>query len=252
MKQEAELKAAQYLSSAVVAVIPAYNEEKFIGQTVREARKYAGEVIVVDDGSYDRTAEIACGSGAQVLKHNANRGYGDAIKTCIKAALHTRAQVAVTIDGDGQHNPGEIPAVASPVLEGRADIVIGSRFLGSKTNLPAYRRFGIKVITILYNLGSKSWISDAQSGFRAYSRKALEALRPLDRGMGISVELILEARDKDLKIHEVPISCLFHEHSSTINPVRHGLSVTVLVLKLRAKRFIYRLLGKRLIKRQEN
>ena len=241
----------QVKSSGVVAIIPAFNEEKYIGQIVRAASKYVGEVIVIDDGSSDRTANIARANGARVLEHGINRGYGGAIKTCMESALQSGAPVAVTIDGDGQHDPEEIPVVVLPVIEERADIVIGSRFLGGNTNIPYYRRFGIKVITLLCNLGSKYWITDAQSGFRAYSRKVLETVRPSDRGMGISVEIVLNARDMGMKILEVPVSCLYHENSSSINPVKHGLSVAMLVIRLRVKRFIHRLLGK-LIKHKSN
>jgi glycosyltransferase involved in cell wall biosynthesis len=117
---------------AVVAVIPAYNEERFIGSVVLRARQYADTVIVVDDGSTDATGEIAAAAGVIVVRHESNRGKGAALNTGFHRARALGAAAVVTLDGDGQHRGDELAVLAEPVLSGQADIVVGSRFLGSR------------------------------------------------------------------------------------------------------------------------
>ena len=159
----------------IIACIPAYNEEKTIAKIILQARKYVERVIVCDDGSTDMTAEIAEAVGAEVIKHKINKGYGAAIKDLLVKADILSPDVVVTMDADGQHDPSYIPQLIKPILEKKADIVIGSRFL-QRTQIPIYRKVGIKVITALYNLATKHGITDAQSGFRAYSRNALQVI----------------------------------------------------------------------------
>jgi len=218
----------------IIAAIPAYNEAKYIGQVVRQTKKYVHQVIVVDDGSTDETAKEAKTAGAAVIRHEINQNYGGAIKSCFKAARKLAADILVTIDGDGQHNATEIPLLITPVIKGEADIVIGSRFLNGHNGIPRYRKFGIDVITWLYNFGSSVKLSDTQSGFRVYNKKALESITYLqDNKMAISVETIVKARKANLVMREVPISCKYHAQSSTLNPVTHGLSVALAAVKYR-------------------
>jgi glycosyltransferase involved in cell wall biosynthesis len=212
----------------IIAAIPAYNEEKYIGEVVRRARKYVHQVVVIDDGSTDRTAAVAEAAGAKVVRHELNKNYGGAIKSCFAVARKMKADILVTFDGDGQHKPEDIPVVIKPILEGKYDLVIGSRFLNDNNKIPRYRRFGIDVITWLYNVGAKYKVTDAQSGFRAYSKKAIMALQSLkDDQMAISVETLIKARKHQLSISEVPITCIYHGEGSTLNPIKHGLSVAL-------------------------
>jgi glycosyltransferase involved in cell wall biosynthesis len=228
----------------IIAAIPAYNEEQFIADIVRKAKKFVDEVIVVDDGSTDKTARIAKASGAAVIGHKVRRGAGGATKSCFEAAKARGADVLVTLDGDGQHEPADIALVLKPVLEGEADVVVGSRFLGGQGNMPLYRKFGINVITFLYNFGSRVKVSDAQSCFRAYGRRALHLLTVTEPGFSFSVELLEQARQRGLTISEVPISCVYHPDSHSSNPVIHGLGVALTVLKLRLGRLFRRLVRK--------
>jgi glycosyltransferase involved in cell wall biosynthesis len=204
---------------------------------------------VVDDGSHDGTAEAAKAAGAIVINHEARRGAGAATRTGFQAANQGNADILVTLDGDGQHNPDELPQVLEPILNGEADLVIGSRFLQptkstqqtqqtlstQQTNIPRYRKFGIKVITWLYNLGSKTKVSDSQSCFRAHNRKLIDAVNITEDGFGFSVQVLIQARQKAFIMKEVPISCSYHSEGSTMNPVRHGLGVAFTVVKLRLK-----------------
>ena len=136
------------------------------------------------------------------------------------------------MDGDGQHNPDEIPALLAPVLEGKADLVIGSRFL-SATKVPRHRKLGIDIITWLYNVGHKDKIADGQSGFRAYSRKTIETIKITYPGFGFSIQSLVQPRKNKLKITEVPISCIYHYSGSTLDPLTHGLSVAWAVVQIR-------------------
>jgi len=227
----------------IVAGIPAYNEEQFIAEVVRKARRFADEVIVVDDGSRDGTSEAAKAAGAVVINHGVHKGYGESIKSCFEVMKLNTADVLVVLDGDGQHDPDDIPQLLAPIFSGEADVVVGSRFLGGQTNMPRYRKFGIKVITFLCNFGSRVKVSDAQSGFRAYSKKVLDTLTITGSGMGASAEVIMKIREKGFSIKEVPISCIYHSASHSANPVIHGLGVAFTVVKLRFKGLLRRLIG---------
>jgi glycosyltransferase involved in cell wall biosynthesis len=154
-----------------------------------------------------------------------------------KRARELNADVMVTLDGDGQHNPIEIPMLVEPVLEGKADVAVGSRFLGGSKNnnhVPRYRRLGIKAITGLTNAASNSGLSDAQCGFRVYGRKALEGLDLYENGMGVSAEVLMEAKKRGLTVVEVPTNCTYREieKPSTRNPLRHGASVIMSIVRL--------------------
>ena len=219
----------EHKAVGVLAAIPAFNEQKTIGSVVLTAQRYAAKVVVIDDGSEDETAWVAEQAGATVIRHPKNRGYGAALRSCFAYARDSEFEVLVILDGDGQHRPEMIPQVVAPVDEGKADVSIGSRFLdGNKAGgVPGYRKFGIRVLTKLTNLGTRhtGTITDAQSGFRAYSRAAIAAIDPLEADMGASAEILWEADRKGLRIVEVPITIDYNAAGSTHGPVQHGLSV---------------------------
>lgn len=190
----------------VVAVVPAYNEEIAIGSVVLGALAYVDKVIVVDDCSHDRTSAIAEAAGAQVIKMPQNGGKAKALLTGLKEAERLGCQIAVMLDGDGQHRTDNIEAVMRPVAEGKADLVIGSRYLGEQTGIPRYRVFGQKVINSLSNFSTQVDITDSQSGMRALSRKALRNLTFSSDGYNVESDMITHFTDVGLVIMEVPIS----------------------------------------------
>jgi len=223
----------------VVIGIPAYNEERSIARVVLDAQKYADVVVVCDDGSSDLTCEIAERLGAIVVRHNVNKGYGAAVQSLFKETKRLSADVLVTLDGDGQHDADKTPLMIQPILDDKADVVIGSRFLDGAqkdgdNGLPFYRRLGIKAITKLTTAASKYNVTDAQNGCRAYSRTALEKLSLLENGMGVSVEVLLKAKEQGLRLVEVPLECNYSsvEQPSSHNPIRHGISVVSSLVKL--------------------
>ncbi len=221
----------------VVAGIPAFNEERTIAKLVLAAQKYVDVVLVCDDGSTDYTAEIAERMGADVIRHEKNLGYGAAIKTLFAMARELNADVLVTFDGDGQHDPREIPRLIEPVLEKKADIVLGCRFLGDKekdTEIPRHRGWGIKLISKLTGAASNHKFNDAQCGFRVYGRKALSGLSLVENGMGASVEVLMKAKKNNLTVVEVPAEVKYNglERSSTQNSLGHGTSVLMSIFRL--------------------
>jgi len=218
----------------IIAGIPAYNEEKTIAKVILLAQKHVDAVVVCDDGSQDLTADIAEKLGAIVIKHKKNVGYGATIQTLFKKAKALNADVLLTLDADGQHDAREISKLIQPILENKADIVIGSRFLQQNSGMPRYRRFGIKVLTKMTNRSrERDTLTDAQCGFRAYNRKAIESLKLGEQGMGISAEVLLKAKDLGLVVAEVPVEVQYKGlETSTHSPVKHGLNVIFTIFKL--------------------
>jgi len=186
--------------------MPAYNEEAYIAKTVLGAKKHADAVLVVDDGSKDDTVAIAEALGAIVVRHATNRGYGGALQTIFCTARDLGAEELVIIDSDGQHSPGDISRLLTELRKGN-DVVIGSRFVeGSAGDIPAYRKVGMKVLDTATTLaGNNLAITDSQSGFRAYGRKAIEAIHISGEGMSAGSEILIQISDHRLKVAEVPI-----------------------------------------------
>ena len=212
----------------IVAGLPMYNEEETIGTVVTLALKYADAVVCVDDGSSDSSARIAEACGATVIRHRVNRGYGGALKSLFIKAIEMKATALVVLDSDGQHEASDIPLLLKPILDKQADFVIGSRFIdgGGGTDMPAYRRLGIKVITAASNLSRDISIKDTQSGFRAFSAHALEVLRFDCEGMELSLEMLEDAHEKQLKISEVPTVVRYDvPKGSNFTAVSHGFTV---------------------------
>jgi len=207
---------------AIVAM-PAYNEERYIGSIVLQVKEYADEVIVVDDGSIDRTSKIAKLAGATVIEHGENKGYGAAIQSILAEAKKRNADVLVLLDADAQHDPEEISSLVKAISDG-SDLAIGSRKLRS-SDIPLHRRFGQKVLSYFTAILARKKFSDTESGFRAFSNRAVATLELKEKGMAVSAETVSQASVKGLKITEVPISAIYTKDGSTLNPVRHGLGV---------------------------
>ncbi len=220
-----DLTPAGYRAPKVIVAIPAYNEEVAIGSIVLRTLKYADEVVVIDDGSADHTAEVARLAGARVLTHVKNEGKGAGIRDAFSYARHNGADILVLMDGDGQHDPDEIPLLIEPILDRGADFVNGSRHKAKKNNAPAYRQLGQRILDGATNAGMGQKITDSQSGFRAFSSKTFGCFAFRQNGMGIESEMLLEAADAGLQVKEVPIRVRYDVEGSTYNPVVHGVSV---------------------------
>lgn len=218
-----------------IVAMPAYNEERYIAKTIVGSRHHADKVLVIDDGSTDDTVPIAEALGALVICHETNRGYGGALQTIFATARQLGADELVIIDSDGQHDPKDIPRLLDELRATGADVVIGSRFIeGAASRIPAYRKVGMKVLDNVTTMAGRGLaISDSQSGFRAYGRRAIEVIHPGDHGMSAGSEILIQIGDHNLKVAEVPISVRYDiGGTSSQNPIQHGVGVLMNIIKL--------------------
>ena len=227
-----------------IACIPAYNEEAVITDVIKRALKYVDKVVVCDDGSSDKTYTRSKDAGAIVIKHEEKLGKGAAMKSLFKYAKDSEADVVVTIDGDGQFMPEEIPKLVLPILENKSDIVIGYRF-DDKEEMPTYRKIGNKVLDKMTNVASNLPFKDTQSGFRAYSKKAINLIDFKTDGFGADSEILVDASHKGLKIIEEKVTVLYNtgNKTSTKNPISHSVEVVSSLIELIAIRYPLRYLG---------
>lgn len=216
-------KAAQ---KRTLAVIPCCNEETTVANVILKTKRFVNNVLVVDDGSSDETKKIAKEAGATVISHKKNRGKGAAIRTGFKYAIDNDFDYIVTIDGDGQHDPLEIPDLLGNVMNNGHDISIGYR-VGHDTEMPMWRRVGKRVLDYTTSMGTGGFVTDSQCGFRAFNKKAVEAIAPKLRGDAFSVESeqLIKAHELGLKVVNTNVSCKYKDlETSTKNPASHGLS----------------------------
>ncbi len=220
----------------VVACIPAYCEEDAIARVILAAQKYVDKVLVCDDGSTDMTGEIAEKLGAVVVRRERNQGKGSALKVLLGMAMKLNADIAVLIDGDGQHNPHEIPSLIEPILQSKADLVVGSRYF-NKTIIeaPFYRRVGLRLLNYMNKKVTRLPVSDAECGFRALSRKALDAVYFYDHeGYGVDAEILSLAQKNGITIAEVPVAVRYKglQRTSKKAPLAHGGELVANALRL--------------------
>lgn len=220
---------------SIVAVIPAFNEERTIARLILTLRKHADEVVVCDDGSTDMTSDIAGELGARVIRMNGNAGKGAALRAGLEYARGFGPGVVVTLDADGQHDADDIPALVRPILEGKADMSIGSRYVsGSWSDFPTYRRVGLAVINFMSRRRVRA-IKDTQSGLRAYSAQALDVItKTTANGYGVETEQLALAAKHDLKICEVPAAIRYRglEKTSKKHPMSHGMELIMTALRV--------------------
>ena len=212
--------------------IPAFNEEQPITDVIKKSLSYVDQVIVCDDGSSDLTAEKAKIAGAVVIKHEKNMGKGHAMKSLFDYAKNVDADVVVTIDGDGQFLPEQIPRLLKPILENSYDVVIGNRFSDDE-EMPSYRKIGNKMLDKITKLAADLPFSDTQSGYRSYSKKAIQSINFSTSGFGVDSEILINAVDKGLKITESKVTVLYDTglKTSTKDPVSHTMSVIASLLE---------------------
>src|SRR5215813_4658249 len=201
------------MEKRVVVVIPAYNEERTITGVIRGLNQQGlTRLISIDDGSSDHTSELAAHEDVILLRHILNRGLGGALGTGIKAALRLGAEVIVTFDADGQHDPDDIPRLLEPIEKGEADVVIGSRML-APLGMPYRRRLANWIANVVTYLLFRVWTTDSQSGLRAFSRRAAARMQLLTSGMEVSSEIIAETVKNRLQWQEVPVKAIYTAYS---------------------------------------
>jgi glycosyltransferase involved in cell wall biosynthesis len=201
------------IRDGVVFVIPAFNEETKIADTVNGLRsRLYHRILVVDDGSNDRTAGLAREAGALVLRHHLNRGVGGAWGTGVQAALMFHPEIIVTFDADGQHDPDDVSRLIAPIACGEADVVIGNRMIHPH-GMPWSRRIANRTASWITYFLFGVWTDDSQSGLRAISRCAAETIRFTSSGMEICSEMTAEIAAQKLRLKEIPIRTIYTSYS---------------------------------------
>ena len=213
----------------LAVVVPAKDEEATLGELLDRVARVTvpGHVlcpIVVDDGSADRTSEVARERGAAVVRHAENRGLGAAVRTGLGAAVETGASVVAYLDADLEYYPEDIPGLVEPILAGRADYALGSRFLGGARGMRLYRRLGNYTFTALLALLTGCGISDGQSGMRAFSREAA-ARAEIIHDYNYAQVLTLDLVRKGFRLEEVPIRYRVREHGESFVTWRYPAKV---------------------------
>ena len=227
-----------------VACIPAFNAENQINDVIKKSLNYVDKVLVCDDGSTDNTFENAKLTGAYVLKHEKNLGKGAALKTLFTKAKELNADIIITIDADGQFLPVEMIKLIEPIQNNNFDLVIGNRFLDKK-EMPSYRKAGNRILDSFTKLAADLPFEDTQSGFRSYSKTALEKISFSSNGFGVDSEILIDAVNKNLKITEKYVTVIYNtgEKTSTKNPISHSVGVLASIIELIAINHPLRYLG---------
>ncbi len=227
------------INQDTLVIIPCYNEATTIGSIVLKVKNYIGKILVIDDGSTDDTAKIAEAAGANVISHKKNYGKSTAIKNGFRYALDHNFDYIVTIDGDGQHNPDEIPFVLQNLKNNGNDIIVGYRSSRDK-EMPTWRKIGKNILDYTTSFGNGGYITDSQNGFRAFNKKAMKALTPTLNGKDFCIESeqLIKAHELGLEVAQANISCKYKDlkKTSTKNPASHGFSVLSYIIWLVAER----------------
>ncbi|MPM28537.1 Undecaprenyl-phosphate 4-deoxy-4-formamido-L-arabinose transferase [bioreactor metagenome] len=219
-------------SQNITVILTAYNEEVSIGSIILLTKLYADNVIVVDDGSTDRTAEVAKKAGAQVIVNDASKGKAESLKTGFKAAADLGADIVVTMDSDGQHNPADIPNMVAPIIKGDAEMVNGSRYLNYPgKNSPIYYRVGQALQDTTAKMNFNLKITDAQSGFRAYAASTKSIFRFTGKKTSIENEMLADAGRSGIRITEVEIGAYNNSGISIRNPAKYILEALKTVVE---------------------
>jgi len=217
----------------ILAIIPAYNEEKTIGNIVKISKRYVDDVIVINDGSTDKTEEIAKKAGAKVITHKKNKGLGKSLRDGFKYALKNNFDIIITLDADGQHNPKEIPKFIEAINEGY-DFVLGERDL---SKYPLIKKIGNLFLNFITNIITGTTLKDTESGFRAYSKEALKKIFPYLKAnrYEIASEIIFAVGYYNIRYKNIKISSKIYVKGVTI---RDGIKIFLYMLKRREKKGI--------------
>jgi len=220
------------MNKKIIAVIPAHNEEKYIFDVVKETKKYADQVIVVDDASCDKTSMLAKKAGAMVLRHVVNLGLGGTLKTGCDAAILLNAKIIVTLDGDGQHDPSELPKITARLVSGEVEAVFGERPFSK--NMPFVKKMG----NHFFHLFSKNIfgikVRDTQTGYRAFTAEAYKKIRWESADYAVASEMLINAEKHKLNYVPQEIKTIYHEDQKGTT-ILDGLKIANKMIKLKFK-----------------
>jgi glycosyltransferase involved in cell wall biosynthesis len=198
----------------IVAIVPGYNEETRIEATIHDAAPFVDAIVVIDDCSRDATSARARAAGAYVLRHVINRGQGAALQTGMDFAIQKLgADIVVHFDADGQMQGSEIPMMVEPIVRGEVDVTLGSRFLGTAVNIPLARKMMLKAAIVFTFITSGLWLTDTHNGFRALSKKAVQAIRLRQDRMAHASEILDLIAEQKLRYRELPVTIRYTEET---------------------------------------
>lgn len=218
------------MDSQICVLIPALNAEGTIGKVVKECKRYSRDIIVIDDGSFDKTSFISQNEGAFVIKHDRNMGKGMALRAGFAYALSEGYDGVITIDADGQHNPSDIPVFIKRFSEDKPDIIIGSR-MGQKEKIPKYRYYTNLVGIFFISKATGQVLDDSQSGFRLYRREVIEEINLNTSGFETETEILIKAGRKGYRIVSIPVDVSYKDGKSNYRPVIDTYRISILVLR---------------------
>ncbi len=219
----------------LLAIVPALNEEAQIGPLVRTLSSYCDRVLVVDDGSSDRTAQTARAAGAEVLSHPQNRGKGAALQTAFGYAERENFEAAILLDGDGQHDPEEIPRFVEAQRAHQYDIVIGSR-MGNTAAMPSKRKWTNRFMSWLISRMTHAHLTDTQSGYRLITAKVWQTVKLTSRHYEADTEMLIEACSASLSVGEVPVSTIYNDSESHIHKIADTYRFLRLICRMKCFR----------------
>lgn len=198
-----------------LVIIPAFNEAKSIAKVLKDLKMHGfNNILVIDDGSGDATRELAQKSGAQVVRHVMNRGLGAALGTGFAFASENDIDLLITFDGDGQHRAEDLEKLIFPILENKADVVVGTRFKDF-AKLPGDRKIANLIANTITYILYGVWTTDSQSGLRAFGTRAIKSITIKTERMEVSSEFFKEIHQKKLRYAEVPIEAVYTDYSLT-------------------------------------
>ncbi len=218
-------------SSGIAVLIPAHDEAEHIAAVVRGAKRFVSRVLVVDDGSLDATASTAAAAGAEVIRHPINRGKGVALRRGFEALLSSGAEGVIVLDGDGQHDPEEIPAFIEMARGTGADIVVGNR-MGATSSMPLVRYYTNRVMSWVLSRLSGQDIPDSQCGYRLLSRRVLEKLSLTTGNYDTESEMLVQASRRGFTIRSTPVKAIYTGQTSKIRPGRDTVRFLMLILRI--------------------
>jgi glycosyltransferase involved in cell wall biosynthesis len=217
----------------VITIIPAYNEELNVAEVITKSSKHSDQVIVINDGSTDETEKKSKEAKAIVKNHIVNSGLGITIRDGVAEALKLEADIVVIVDADGQYDADQIPELLQPILDGKADLVLGSRFMGTIAHMPRLKRLGNKIITLIVRNLMNIDVSDAQTGFRAIKREVFEHI-VISADYTYTQEMIIRAVSEGFHVKDVPVNFYERKHGKSRlirDPSEYGLNTAMTMLR---------------------
>jgi glycosyltransferase involved in cell wall biosynthesis len=220
------------MAMKICAVIPSFNEERHIAEVVSGLKKHGIEALVIDDGSGDETFSLAKKAGAQLIKHGENMGKGYSVREGFSYCLKNGFDAAVTLDGDGQHRPEEIPKFVKAYESTKADIIIGNRMSDTK-NMPPVRKLTNHLMSRIISRICGQYIPDTQCGYRFFTKKILESVKLESENYDAETEILIKASLMGFRIESVAVETIYSNQTSQINPVLDTIRFIKLLIKLK-------------------